>query len=120
MKPIHSAFAFLIASLSTSFAEVRITEFLASNDEGLKDDDGDRADWIEIHNSGAAAVNLEGWSLTDDSAIPGMWKFPPISQIKKLSPMPPSLYRVKLQILSAPMRNKHGIPWMQLWEMTWI
>lgn len=33
---------------------VVITEFLASNSQGLADADGDRPDWIEIQNTGAA------------------------------------------------------------------
>ncbi|MES2705009.1 MAG: lamin tail domain-containing protein [Verrucomicrobiota bacterium] len=34
------------------------------------------ADWIELHNTGAAAVSLAGWTLTDDPAKPGQWRFP--------------------------------------------
>lgn len=34
------------------------------------------ADWIELHNTGSAAVSLSGWTLTDDSAKPGQWSFP--------------------------------------------
>ncbi|MFC7338583.1 lamin tail domain-containing protein [Haloferula chungangensis] len=60
-------------------AEVRITEFLASNDEGLKDEDGERSDWIEIHNSGASSVDLDGWKLTDNSSNLGKWSFPSIN-----------------------------------------
>ncbi len=38
--------------------------------------DGDFSDWIELHNNGAAAVDLTGWHLTDDEDIPQLWKFP--------------------------------------------
>ena len=31
---------------------------------------------MEIFNSGATDVNLGGWSLTDDAANPGKWRFP--------------------------------------------
>ncbi|RYD38717.1 MAG: hypothetical protein EOP86_00085 [Verrucomicrobiaceae bacterium] len=34
------------------------------------------ADWIELHNSGASAVSLAGWTLTDDIAKPAQWSFP--------------------------------------------
>jgi hypothetical protein len=40
------------------------------------DEDGERPDWIELHNRGANAVNLLGWSLTDDPDVPGQWTFP--------------------------------------------
>ncbi len=35
-----------------------ITEFLASNDNGLRDGDGNASDWIEIHNAGDMPVDL--------------------------------------------------------------
>jgi hypothetical protein len=62
-------------------AQVVISEFLASaeNAAGLKDEDGELQDWIEIHNTGSTAVNLAGWSLTDDPEEPGLWTFPDIS-----------------------------------------
>ena len=62
-------------------AQVVISEFLASaeNSTGLKDEDGELQDWIELHNTGATAVNLAGWSLTDDPEEPGLWSFPDIS-----------------------------------------
>jgi hypothetical protein len=55
-----------------------INEILASNRDGLKDEDGEASDWIEIYNPGSAAVSLEGWSLTDDGD-PGKWVFPAVS-----------------------------------------
>lgn len=54
---------------------VVISEFMASNAEGLRDADGDRSDWIELTNLGAAPVNLAGWRLTDRLAQAG-WTFP--------------------------------------------
>ncbi|MCP5533217.1 MAG: lamin tail domain-containing protein [Akkermansiaceae bacterium] len=59
-------------------ADVVISEFLADNESSLKDEDGDGEDWIEIHNDGAAAVDLAGWRLTDDPASPAKWVFPQV------------------------------------------
>src|SRR5690606_30904654 len=59
--------------------DVVINEFLASNNSGLVDQDGDRGDWIEIRNRGQQAVNLSGWSLSDDQDNPGQWSFPPVT-----------------------------------------
>lgn len=56
-----------------------ITEFLASNTSGLRDADGETSDWIELHNHTAAAVDLEGWCLTDDRDELRRWCFPSIS-----------------------------------------
>jgi hypothetical protein len=54
-----------------------ITEFLASNvaTNGLLDENLDNSDWIEIQNRGSNAVNLAGWSLSDDPDVPGLWVF---------------------------------------------
>jgi PKD repeat protein len=53
-----------------------INELLTSNQGGLRDEDGDSTDWIEIRNLGAEAVELAGWTLTDDSGEPGKWSLP--------------------------------------------
>ncbi len=57
---------------------VVINEFLASNQSGLADEDGERGDWIELKNTGTSVVSLEGWTLTDDPALPEKWVFPVI------------------------------------------
>ena len=56
-------------------AEVFITEFMAANTETLDDEDGDYADWIELHNAGAAPVDLDGWYLTDDAVHLEKWRW---------------------------------------------
>jgi hypothetical protein len=53
-----------------------ITEFQANNSTTLTDEDGDGSDWIEIFNPDAGAVDLGGWSLTDDAAALTKWSFP--------------------------------------------
>ena len=54
----------------------RISEFMADNSGGLKDADGDSADWIEISNPNAFTLNLEGYYLSDDPARAFQWAFP--------------------------------------------
>ena len=56
-----------------------ITEFLASNDSDLMDEDGDRSDWTEIFNAGDTALDLSGWHLTDDASDLNQWAFPSVS-----------------------------------------
>ena len=56
-----------------------ISEFVAVNDGGLVDEDGATSDWIELTNTGAGAVNLAGWTLTNQSGVPGLWTFPSVS-----------------------------------------
>ncbi|MDP8220527.1 MAG: lamin tail domain-containing protein [Candidatus Stygibacter frigidus] len=43
-----------------------INEFLASNDFGAVDENGDHEDWIEIYNAGTTTVDLGGMYVTDD------------------------------------------------------
>lgn len=57
-------------------AAPRINEFLALNQTGLTDEDGDSSDWIEIHNPDSVALDLAGWSLTDDPALLAKWSIP--------------------------------------------
>jgi len=49
---------------------------------GLISDDpaaGHFTDYIELHNDGASAANLDGWALTDEFDTPGKWLFPAVS-----------------------------------------
>lgn len=55
-----------------------ITEISAANDNGIRDVDGDRSDWVEIHNAGDATVDLQGWYLTDDPGRLTKWRFPSV------------------------------------------
>ncbi|MCL4178907.1 MAG: lamin tail domain-containing protein [Verrucomicrobia bacterium] len=64
--------------LLSASAEVIISEFQAANRLTLKDDDGDAEDWIELHNAGSQAVNLEAWTLTDKASDPAQWRFPAV------------------------------------------
>jgi CotH kinase protein/Lamin Tail Domain/Divergent InlB B-repeat domain len=57
---------------------VRLNELVAANVAGVVDDDGKYPDWIELLNSDTAAVDLDGWSLSDDG-FPGGWAFPATS-----------------------------------------
>ncbi len=60
-------------------AAVIISEFLADNVHGIKDEDGDRTDWIELLNTGSTVANLEGWFLTDNPTNLTKWAFPAVT-----------------------------------------
>jgi len=74
------------AALAAPAGSVVITEFLVRNGgtavmpgsdpDGTRDENWDLSSWIELHNPGAAPVNLLGWSLTDDPLNPRQWVFP--------------------------------------------
>ena len=63
-------------------APPRITEFMASNDGIIADEDGDYPDWIEIHNPDPTSIDLAGHSLTDDPSEPRQWVFPAGSVVR--------------------------------------
>ena len=52
-----------------------ISEFSAGGRQGLLDEDGDTPDWIEIQNISSDAINLAGWTLSDNSRG-GDWSLP--------------------------------------------
>ena len=62
--------------LATVPFSLLITEVMAINHGTLVDEDGDFADWIEIHNAGETSVPLKGWALSDDGDFGDGWKFP--------------------------------------------
>lgn len=53
-----------------------ITEFLAKNQAGLPDEDGETSDWIEVHNPHAVPIDLAGFHLTDRKSDAMRWTFP--------------------------------------------
>lgn len=57
-------------------SDLRLTELVASNDNGLQDYDGSSSDWVEIYNSGTTSVDLAGLYLTDNSNNKTKWQFP--------------------------------------------
>ncbi|HEX2751003.1 MAG TPA: chitobiase/beta-hexosaminidase C-terminal domain-containing protein, partial [Verrucomicrobiales bacterium] len=72
------AFALLAVLCLRAAAEPAISEFVASNDTGLADEDGDRSDWIELYNE-SGTVSLLGWHLTDSKDDRAKWTFPAVS-----------------------------------------
>lgn len=58
---------------------VMISEFMANDDRTLRDDDGDKSDWIELFNSASQPASLAGWRLTDNALKPAKWTFPAVT-----------------------------------------
>lgn len=51
---------------------------MSSNGSTIYDEDGDTPDWIELYNSGANTINLNGYGITDNPSNPFQWIFPNI------------------------------------------
>jgi hypothetical protein len=58
---------------------VRLNELAAANVNGLRDENNEVSDWVELFNTSSNAVSLAGWSLTDDEDEPAKWVFPAVS-----------------------------------------
>ena len=56
-----------------------ISEFMASNNTTIADQDGDFADWLEIRNPDQSPINLGGWYLTDKATKLTKWQIPSIT-----------------------------------------
>lgn len=73
---------FVVCCVVFSYSQesgLRINEFQASNTGTIVDDDGLYSDWIELYNASSNSINLAGWSLTDNIALPKKWIFPSVS-----------------------------------------
>lgn len=79
LVPLFVALALAGGCKDDGSSAIAISEFMASNGNGLKDSDGETSDWIEIANFGTQTVNLKGFRLTDDPKEPMRWVFPDVS-----------------------------------------
>src|ERR1017187_2925850 len=76
LPQIQLAALFFVSAPFAAPAQVRITEFMASNTQTLYDENGDPSDWIEIQNTSATNVSLLNWALSDSAGDPAKWLFP--------------------------------------------
>lgn len=60
--------------------KIFINEIVASNSK-IKDEQGEKDDYIELYNSGDEAVNIAGWYVSDKKGIPRLWQLPTDVQI---------------------------------------
>jgi hypothetical protein len=79
LRLIGLVIGFLLYLPLAAYPQVMISEFMASNGQVLADEEGEYPDWIELYNSGAGSVNLEGWYLTDNASNLTKWRIPAVS-----------------------------------------
>lgn len=68
--------SFFLLTVKLTAQPFVLSEFMASNQSGMIDEDGDRSDWIEIYNTGTEPASLNGWYLSDDASDLTKWRFP--------------------------------------------
>lgn len=63
-------------SIGVQAQTIYFSEMVSNNDGLYLDEDGEASDWIEIHNSSAQSIDLEGYAISDDEGSPFKWIFP--------------------------------------------
>jgi hypothetical protein len=76
-RTILTILLFIAFNLNTH-SQVVINEFVSSNTSGLRDEDGDFSDWIELYNPSGNTVNLNGFRINDKPDASGAWVFPSV------------------------------------------
>lgn len=71
MVPTHNG-----ANTNGETFNVVINEYMATNGGTAADEFGENDDWIELYNNGSQAVDLTGYLLSDNEAIPEKFTFP--------------------------------------------
>jgi hypothetical protein len=79
MRLICPLFSLFLVTFLPLGADPVISEFCASNQNGLQDENGDRPDWVEIYNPDVTAADLTNWYLTDNSGEKTKWRFPAVT-----------------------------------------
>ena len=79
MIPRLLSLLLMVALGANAAGQVVVNEFVAENGASATDEDGANPDWIELLNMTAADVNLDGWWLSDDPAVPMKWRFPAVT-----------------------------------------
>lgn len=70
------AFSVILLHAAALNAQLYINEGSNRNFQTVLDEDGESNDWIELYNGGTEPLNLAGYSLSDDPALPLQWTFP--------------------------------------------
>ena len=63
-------------SISMSDGSVVINEIMADPISGLRDDDDELCDWVELYNTTDRDISLAGLGLSDNEGKPLKWRFP--------------------------------------------
>ncbi|MEK7950003.1 lamin tail domain-containing protein [Luteolibacter soli] len=79
MPLIRLYFSLFLVTFLPLKADPVISEFCASNQSGLRDENGDRPDWVEIYNPDATSADLTNWYLTDNATEKTKWRFPAVT-----------------------------------------
>jgi hypothetical protein len=74
-RSLSTILLILLSGIQPALPAIRINEIQSANAFTIKDEDGDRPDWIELVNSGSSPVSLAGFGISDDPARSFRWTF---------------------------------------------
>jgi hypothetical protein len=77
----HNVYYYRVKQSLSPVSGIVINEFMASNTAVMADESGQYDDWIELYNTNNFPVNLSGFFLSDNAAIPGKWEIPQGTEI---------------------------------------
>ena len=63
-------------SVTVADGSVLINEVMADPLTGIRDDEGELCDWIELYNTTSKPINLNKFALSDNEGKPLKWRFP--------------------------------------------
>ena len=75
MKSSFLTLAFILFFHFVS-GQILINEYSGANYDAFQDNYGEYEDWLELYNTTGAAIDLNGWYLSDKSTNPLKWQFP--------------------------------------------
>lgn len=72
----HDVYVYLVIPNNNNTSGVVINEVMPANTTKVADNYSEYDDWIELYNRSSNAVDISGWSLTDDQFNLGKYVFP--------------------------------------------
>lgn len=69
-------------SVTAADGSVLINEVMADPLTGIRDDDGELCDWIELYNTTGQQISLDKYALSDNEGKPLKWRFPDGAKIE--------------------------------------
>ena len=70
---------YLMLCTPSVYSQITINEVCSRNANITADEDGDYPDFIELYNAGSAAVDLNGYSISDNIDSAAFWTFPSVT-----------------------------------------
>ena len=73
MNKLIYTFLIICFTLFSANGQILINEYSAANYNTSTDNYGEFEDWVELYNPTAAAIDINGWALSDKASNPLKW-----------------------------------------------